>query len=75
MYSNPPIHGARIVDIILSDAELTASWHQSLRDMSGRMKEMRSALLSNLKSEGSTLDWGHVTSQIGMFAYTGLNVE
>ena len=27
MYSNPPIHGARIVDIVLSDAELTASWH------------------------------------------------
>lgn len=27
MYSNPPIHGARIVDIILGDAELTASWH------------------------------------------------
>ena len=38
MYSNPPIHGARIVDIVLSDAELTASWHQSLLDMSGRMK-------------------------------------
>ena len=27
MYSNPPIHGARIVDIILSDKDLTASWH------------------------------------------------
>jgi len=27
MYSNPPIHGARIVDIILSDPDLTANWH------------------------------------------------
>ncbi len=27
MYSNPPIHGARIVDIVLSDPKLTASWH------------------------------------------------
>jgi len=27
MYSNPPIHGARIVDIVLSDPELTKSWH------------------------------------------------
>lgn len=27
MYSNPPIHGARIVDIVLSDPTLTASWH------------------------------------------------
>ena len=37
IYSNPPLHGARIVDIILGDAELTAMWHQDLRDMSGRM--------------------------------------
>lgn len=27
IYSNPPVHGARIVDIILGDAELTAMWH------------------------------------------------
>ena len=27
MYSNPPIHGARLVDFILSDKDLTASWH------------------------------------------------
>ena len=38
MYSNPPIHGARVVDIILSDPELTASWHADLKKMSGRMQ-------------------------------------
>jgi len=27
MYSSPPIHGARIVDIILNDPVLTKSWH------------------------------------------------
>jgi len=27
MYSNPPVHGARIVDHILGDADLTANWH------------------------------------------------
>ena len=27
IYSNPPIHGARIVDIILGDPQLTAMWH------------------------------------------------
>lgn len=25
-YSNPPIHGARIVDTVLGDAELTKLW-------------------------------------------------
>lgn len=75
MYSNPPIHGARIVDIILSDAELTAQWHGSLKTMSSRMNSMRSGLVSKLKDAGSEHDWSHVTSQIGMFAFTGLNTE
>lgn len=62
MYSNPPIHGARIVDLVLSDPELTASWHQELLNMSGRMKEMRTGLVQKLKDHGSTHDWSHVTS-------------
>lgn len=75
MYSNPPIHGARIVDIILGDAELTAAWHQDLLTMSGRMKEMRAGLVQNLKDLGNPHDWSHVITQIGMFAFTGLNVN
>jgi aspartate aminotransferase len=75
MYSNPPIHGARIVDIILGDDALTASWHQELVNMSSRMKTMRSGLVEKLAAQGSTHDWSHVTSQIGMFAYTGLSTD
>ena len=75
MYSNPPIHGARVVEIILGDAELTASWHQDLVDMSSRIEAMRSSLLVNLETAGSTHDWTHITNQIGMFAFTGLNKD
>lgn len=75
LYSNPPIHGARIVDIILGDKDLTASWHNDLKIMSARMAEMRSALRTGLSDRGSEHDWSHVTSQIGMFAYTGLNKD
>ena len=75
MYSNPPIHGARIVDIILGDPVLEKSWHDDLTLMSGRMKEMRTALKSGLEKAGSKHNWDHITSQIGMFAYTGLNKE
>jgi aspartate aminotransferase len=75
MYSNPPIHGARIVDIVLGDKDLTASWHADLKVMSGRMQEMRHGLVAALKSHGSNLDWSHVTNQIGMFAYTGMTEE
>jgi len=36
---------------------------------------MRSGLVKALKDRGNEHDWSHVTSQIGMFAYTGLNEE
>ena len=75
IYSNPPIHGARIVDIVLGDPELTSMWHQDLRDMSGRMQEMRHGLVDSLKKLGNEHNWQHVTDQIGMFAYTGLNQD
>ena len=75
MYSNPPIHGARIVDIVLGDKDLTASWHADLITMSSRMTLMRAGLVKAVKDAGSTLDWGHCTDQIGMFAYTGLSTE
>lgn len=73
LYSNPPIHGARIIDIILGDAELTKSWHEDLRVMSGRMNAMRHGLHGNMKNLGSEHNWDHIINQIGMFAYTGLS--
>jgi aspartate/tyrosine/aromatic aminotransferase len=33
---------------------------------------MRALLKKNLEDLGSKHDWSHITSQIGMFAYTGL---
>lgn len=75
MYSNPPLHGARIVDIVLGDPELTAMWHADLVHMSTRMSEMRAGLVDRLKANGSTHDWSHITSQIGMFAYTGITKD
>lgn len=75
IYSNPPIHGARIVDIILGDEKLTSMWHEDLRIMSRRMQEMRKALVEGLKARGNEHNWSHVTSQIGMFAFTGLNKD
>lgn len=75
IYSNPPIHGARIVDIILGDEKLTAMWHEDLRIMSRRMNDMRIGMKAALESLGNEHNWDHVTSQIGMFAFTGLNKD
>jgi len=57
MYSNPPIHGARIVDLVLGDKGLTQEWHDELKVMSGRMHSMRDGLLAALKHRGSPHNW------------------
>jgi len=75
MYSNPPIHGARIVDTVLSDPELTEMWRNEIQVMSSRIIEMRSLLKKNLYDCGSKRNWDHITNQIGMFSYTGLTPE
>jgi len=75
LYSNPPIHGARIVDIILGDTELTAMWHEDLRIMSGRIADMRAGLTGKLSALGNEHNWEHITNQIGMFAFTGLSKD
>lgn len=40
--------------------------------MADRIIGMRTQLRDNLKKEGSTMNWSHITDQIGMFCYTGL---
>ncbi|XP_046999910.1 aspartate aminotransferase, mitochondrial [Schistocerca americana] len=75
MYSNPPINGARIVTEILSDPTLKAKWLKDVKGMADRIISVRTQLRDNLKKEGSTRDWSHITDQIGMFCFTGMNPQ
>lgn len=75
MYSNPPIHGAHIVREILSSEKLRAEWLQEVKGMAERIIGVRAQLKANLEKEGSTKPWNHITDQIGMFCFTGLNAE
>lgn len=40
--------------------------------MANRIISMRTMLKDGLKKEGSSLNWDHITDQIGMFCYTGM---
>jgi aspartate aminotransferase, mitochondrial len=62
VYSNPPIHGARIVDLILSDEELTNEWQSEVRGMANRLRDLRIQIVQKLKDLGSTHDWSHITN-------------
>ena len=75
MYSNPPIHGARIVSQILDSPALYKQWLGEVKAMADRIITMRALLKENLERLGSKHDWSHITNQIGMFAYTGLSPE
>ncbi|KAF2071810.1 hypothetical protein CYY_006871 [Polysphondylium violaceum] len=75
MYSNPPVYGARLVSTILKDKELTSQWRDEVKGMADRIINMRESLVKYLKKHGSTRDWSHITTQIGMFCYTGLTPE
>uniref|UniRef100_A0A336LIC0 Aspartate aminotransferase n=1 Tax=Culicoides sonorensis TaxID=179676 RepID=A0A336LIC0_CULSO len=75
MYSNPPIHGARIVSEILGDAQLKKEWLHDVKEMADRIISVRTTLKNNLKQLGSTKSWEHITDQIGMFCFTGMNAD
>jgi len=75
MYSNPPRAGARLVSTILSDPQLYKDFDTQCRGMADRINSMRTELQVKLQEAGSTHNWEHITKQIGMFAYSGLNKE
>ena len=74
-YSSPPKHGARIAAKILNDPQLRQQWLNELINVTKRMNEMRQLLRSNLERIGARGTWDHVTTQIGMFSFTGLTLK
>lgn len=71
-YSSPPKHGGRIAAIILNDVAMRKEWLDQLIMVTKRMNEMRRALRASLEKQGVKGDWSHITTQIGMFSFTGL---
>lgn len=74
-YSNPPTHGATLVAMVLSDADLRAQWEGELGDMRNRIKSMREGLRHGLETAKPGTDFGYITEQNGMFSYSGLSKE
>lgn len=74
-YSNPPTHGGAVVAAVLGNPELRALWEQELGGMRVRIKEMRQKLVDGLKAAGVARDMSFITTQIGMFSYSGLTKD
>ena len=74
-YSNPPTHGATVCANVLNNPDLRALWEAELGDMRVRIKSMRSAFVEKLKAAGVKADMSFITTQIGMFSYSGLSKD
>ena len=74
-YSNPPTHGGAVVAAVLNTPELRAQWEKELGEMRVRIKAMRQKLVDGLKAAGVKQDMSFITTQIGMFSYSGLSKD
>ena len=74
-YSNPPTHGATVCANVLNNPDLRAMWETELGEMRVRIKAMRSAFVEKLKAAGVKADMSFITTQIGMFSYSGLSKD
>ncbi|MES2260469.1 MAG: amino acid aminotransferase [Pseudomonadota bacterium] len=74
-YSNPPVHGGKVVATVLTTPELRQLWEDELAGMRVRIKEMRDAFVKKLKEKAPGRDFDFVREQVGMFSYSGLTKE
>lgn len=75
IYSMPPSHGAAMVEIVLSDAELKQEWLSELTGMRERINGLRSQLVAKLKAIGVDQDFSFIEREKGMFSFLGLSPE
>ena len=74
-YSNPPLHGSRIIATVLASDALRQEWEAELTVMRERISGMRKALAEGLNAGGSAVDFSFMYKQNGMFSYSGLSKD
>ncbi|MEO7495522.1 MAG: amino acid aminotransferase [Massilia sp.] len=74
-YSNPPLHGGKVVATVLTTPELRQLWEDELAGMRVRIKQTRDEFVRKLKEKAPAHDFEFVREQVGMFSYSGLTKE
>jgi aspartate/tyrosine/aromatic aminotransferase len=74
-YSNPPAHGAKIVETILGDADLRRQWEGEVQEMRERINTMRGLFVETLNEKGVDREFSFIAQQRGMFSFSGLNPD
>ena len=74
-YSNPPAHGAALVNHVLRDQQLRQLWEKEVATMRDRINGMRLQLVDALAEHGVPGDYSFITRQRGMFSFSGLTKD
>ena len=72
-YSFPPDHGARLVTMILADADLRADWMAELEEVRLNMLTLRQSLADALRRATNSDRYDFVAHHRGMFSRLGLS--
>lgn len=75
IYSMPPDHGASVVEIVLSDAELKAEWMSELAHMRERIQGMRKSVAERMRALLGEERFSFVENESGMFSFLGISPE
>ena len=71
-YSNPPLHGARVVSEILQIPALKCQWELELRQMKERVDSLRALLVSRLFAAHTKTDYSYLLDKKGLFSFCNL---
>jgi aromatic-amino-acid transaminase len=74
-YSFPPDHGARLVSMVLTDADLRADWQVELEDVRLGMLKLREQLAGELQRLSGSDRFGFIAQHRGMFSRLGATPE
>ncbi|WP_297771830.1 amino acid aminotransferase [uncultured Roseovarius sp.] len=74
-YSFPPDHGARLVSMVLTDADLRADWQAELEDVRLGMLKLREQLAGELQRLSGSDRFGFIAQHRGMFSRLGATPE
>lgn len=71
-YSNPPAHGGKVVELVLSEPDLRKLWEREVVEMRDRIHAMRQLFVETLKRHGVKRNFDFLLKQNGMFSFSGI---
>lgn len=72
-YSNPPMHGAKVVSKILQSKSLIAIWEKELLEMRQRIHAMRTLFVETLCAKSHRQEYTDLLQQRGLFSFCHLS--